>query len=562
MPRRWGRLRRMKRPPTSVLGVLVFTDIVGSTAVADELGDRRWRALLARHHAIARRELRRFGGREIDTAGDGFFVMFNRPAEAIRWADAVGRGVRDLGIEIRAGVHAGEAESFGDKVSGVTVHIGARVLSASGAGEILCTSTVKEMVPGSGIGFVDHGVHQLKGVPGEWRLFRVSTIDGRPREPSLADDEARQRRDRIQAPAVPRRARLALLVGIATVAVVAIGLVLLTRGGNGKSQAQPSASATTGQPPVNQFLIQIDADTARVGAAVSLPGHPTAIAWGAGSVWVTLGPEGTVLRLDPADGKTLRSFTVDQGALGIAVDDESAWVVGSSGILSRIDVRTGTVEPIEVGGNLEAVAIGDRDIWVSTNEGQVSRIDAVSRHVLASTRLENIEHDIRRVGLAAAPDGVWVNSSGSGGTEVNSIAWHILPGATVDGGLVMLGGTGGANGPAGVALDGDRLWAVDYPANDLVLLDPTKRKLTSEYVDTLGRGVFGVKQTISVGFGGRPGYVVLDDAGDPWVLNLFGHSVVRVSSVDFTLGVPVLLDRNPVAIAYGAGTVWVAISRP
>jgi class 3 adenylate cyclase len=159
--------------PDSVLATLLFTDIVGSTKRAAELGDRGWRELLDRHHALVRRELMRFRGEEKDTAGDGFFATFDGPARAIRCAQSVTDRVRELGLDIRAGVHTGECELHDDKVAGIAVSIGARVAGLASPGEVLVSSTVKDLVAGSGIEFEDRGDHELKGVPGRWRLYAV-----------------------------------------------------------------------------------------------------------------------------------------------------------------------------------------------------------------------------------------------------------------------------------------------------------------------------------------------------------------------------------------------------
>ncbi len=159
--------------PDRVLATVLFTDIVGSTEKAAALGDRRWRALLEGHHRVVRHELGRFRGREIDTTGDGFLATFDGPARGIRCARAVSEAVRPLGIEVRAGLHTGEIEILDDKVSGLAVHIGARVAAAAGPGEVLVSSTVKDLVAGSGLHFQDRGAQTLKGVPGEWHLFAV-----------------------------------------------------------------------------------------------------------------------------------------------------------------------------------------------------------------------------------------------------------------------------------------------------------------------------------------------------------------------------------------------------
>jgi class 3 adenylate cyclase/pimeloyl-ACP methyl ester carboxylesterase len=160
--------------PDRVLATVLFTDVVGSTQRAAELGDRRWRDLLELHHQRIRKELERFRGRELDTAGDGFLASFDGPIRAIRCARAALDSVRDLGLELRAGVHTGECEVLDGKLSGIAVHIGARVAAQAGAGEVLVSGTVHDLVAGAGIEFEDRGTTALKGVPGEWRLFAVA----------------------------------------------------------------------------------------------------------------------------------------------------------------------------------------------------------------------------------------------------------------------------------------------------------------------------------------------------------------------------------------------------
>jgi class 3 adenylate cyclase len=159
--------------PDRVLATVMFTDIVGSTERAAELGDRRWAELLNRYYGTVRKELTAFRGREVSTAGDGVLATFDGPARAIRCACAVREGVRQLGLQVRAGLHTGECELMGDNVGGMAVHIGARVAATAKPGEVLVSSTVKDLVVGSGLQFGDRGAHTLKGVPGEWRLFLV-----------------------------------------------------------------------------------------------------------------------------------------------------------------------------------------------------------------------------------------------------------------------------------------------------------------------------------------------------------------------------------------------------
>ncbi|HVC70331.1 MAG TPA: adenylate/guanylate cyclase domain-containing protein [Acidimicrobiales bacterium] len=165
-------------PPVEIadraLATVMFTDIVRSTAHATRLGDHRWAQMLDRHDSIVASELERFRGRKVNPTGDGLLATFDGPARAIKCAMAICEAVRALGIEVRAGLHVGEVETRGDDIGGIAVHIGQRVSSLAGTGEVLVSRTVTDFVAGSGITFDDRGEHELKGVPGTWRLFAVS----------------------------------------------------------------------------------------------------------------------------------------------------------------------------------------------------------------------------------------------------------------------------------------------------------------------------------------------------------------------------------------------------
>jgi class 3 adenylate cyclase len=157
----------------TVLATVLFTDIVGSTERQSALGDRAWKDLIQRHHAAVRSALEQWRGVEVDTAGDGFFATFDGPARAIRCALDISERVRDLGVEIRAGVHTGECERVDGKVSGIAVSTGSRISGLAGRSQVLISETVKGLVAGSGFTFEDAGEHELKGVPDRWRLYRV-----------------------------------------------------------------------------------------------------------------------------------------------------------------------------------------------------------------------------------------------------------------------------------------------------------------------------------------------------------------------------------------------------
>jgi class 3 adenylate cyclase len=165
---------RSSPEPDRVLSTVMFTDIVGSTQRAAELGDARWRELLADHHTAVRTELMRFRGREVKTLGDGFLATFDGPARAIRCGQAISAGARSLGIEVRIGLHTGEVELIGDDVGGIAVHIAARVGALATAGEVLASSTIRDLVAGSGICFADRGAQRLPGIADEWRLFAAA----------------------------------------------------------------------------------------------------------------------------------------------------------------------------------------------------------------------------------------------------------------------------------------------------------------------------------------------------------------------------------------------------
>jgi pimeloyl-ACP methyl ester carboxylesterase/class 3 adenylate cyclase len=178
-------------PPDRILTTVMFTDIVGSTKLSGALGDARWRELMARHDELVRSELERHRGREVKTLGDGFLATFDGPARGIRCAQAIADDVRALDINVRAGLHTGECEIVGDDIGGMAVNIGARISALAGADEVLVSSTVKDLVVGSGISFADRGIQELKGVPGEWSLFAVDKVEAPASSTLVPDTRAR-----------------------------------------------------------------------------------------------------------------------------------------------------------------------------------------------------------------------------------------------------------------------------------------------------------------------------------------------------------------------------------
>ena len=346
-----------RRSGSRTLAAVLFTDIVDSSAVASRVGDARWKELISRHHAIVRRELKRFGGKELDTAGDGFFASFTEPAGAIRCACAVSEAVRELGIEIRAGVHFGECEQVGDKLGGIAVVVGARVMSLGGAGDVLVTASTSDLVAGAGFGFGDRGTHALKGVDGTWHVLAVAEVDGEPR-PRPAEPEAAERRlAEVQPSARLSRGWFAsrpwaVGVGIAVVvALIAISIPLLRSGSGPLDVGTNSVARLNGNDGSLAF------DPAALGQ------RPGASAIGFESLWVAEPDQGVVARVSLEDGSvTDPNIEVGNAPSGVAIGDGSVWVTNAGdGTVSRIDPGTDqTTKSISVGTTPTGIAFGGR----------------------------------------------------------------------------------------------------------------------------------------------------------------------------------------------------------
>ena len=365
------------------LGAVLFTDIVGSTAIAAEMGDTRWLELVARHHRIVRHLIAGHGGREVDTAGDGFFAIFERPADAIRCAVDATEGVRELGIEIRAGVAFGEVEMGDRKPGGLVVNTAARVMAVAGPGEVLVPASVREIVPGSGITFAEHGVHRLKGLEDEFRLFIVTGIDGHDVAPPLEADEAVERRREIF-PTAARRGALMLGLGVGLVAVV-IGAVVLLSG----DRAQP----TRERGPLANAVVRIDTESGATGSPIELPDvegydailgfvdHPMAA--GEGAVWLLHPP--LLLHVDPLHGE-VRSERMHVGfASSQTVDTgfDSVWAA-ADGRVFRVnpatdELDTALVLPGVGGITTYTFTVSTDAIWAATSNGQLVRLDPRTR---------------------------------------------------------------------------------------------------------------------------------------------------------------------------------------
>jgi class 3 adenylate cyclase/streptogramin lyase len=388
------------------LGAVLFTDIVGSTAIAAEMGNRRWGELVSRHHRLIRRELRRFGGREQDTAGDGFFATFERPVDAIRCAVAAAEAVRSLGIEIRAGMSFGQLELVEGKAGGLIVNTAARALSVAGPSEVLVPAAVTDLVAGAGISFAEHGVHRLKGIPGEVRLFRVTEVDGRvPAEP-LGAGEAAERRAMI-VPAPGRR--FSLVIGGLAAATVAVVLGIWSLAG------EDPIGPLEG-PGASHYAVEFEAETGEELQRVPYPdpGRPqtthfgTQMVAGQGALWVedATAVVPTVLRVDPRHSEVERVLVRGTAfTLSLATGFDAVWV--STNRLVRInpatyEARTVLEIPLPAGGSGEtSIAVDREQLWIGTAQGVLRRVDPGGVVTAERTVTQTIQL------LAASEDGVW-----------------------------------------------------------------------------------------------------------------------------------------------------------
>jgi peptide/nickel transport system substrate-binding protein len=442
-----------------------MTDIVGSTEHAAEVGDSGWRELVQQHHALVRASLRRHGGREIDTAGDGFFAVFDAPAAAVDCALEIAQVVRGLGIEIRAGVHVGEVEQMAGKVGGIAVPIASRIMSAAGASEVLVSATARDLATGSGLTFVDRGVRELKGVPGEWHVYAVSLAmteaDNAVSLPTAQERRAAAVRWSQTRPVWQRRPRLtAGITVIFTVVVIASGLLLWR-------PWQPPALASLAEDSVGV----IDPDRDELVGQIQVGAQPGGIAVGGGYAWVTNTGAGTVSQIDLRTHSLVVRIDVGRAPKGIAVAEGSVWVANSGErVVSRINAASGrVVQSIEVGNGPTAIAAAGTSLWVANaTDSTVVAIDARSGAVG------------KPIGVAATPialafdeGGLWVAS------EDGASVSHLDPatGGTLAAPVQL------AARPSALALDEHSVW--------IASVDGT--------VTRIDRTTHGVKATIDVG---------------------------------------------------------------
>jgi len=497
-----------QRNRSRVLATVLFTDIVGSTELAGELGDRVWRELMARHNRIVRRELKRFGGRELDTTGDGFFARFHDPGSGIRCAAALTQAVRELGIEIRAGLHTGEAEVADGKLGGIAVHIGARIVSLAGAGEVLVSGTARELVTGSNLELVDRGRHTLKGVPGQWQVYEVVALEGTRSPLPLDPTEAERRRAQIHpVPFIRRRPGL-ITLGAALVLVSVASAVFLFSG-NDSLQAIPPGSVG-----------RLDPATGQITAALSAGSGPSSVAVAVGNVYVADEEAGIVTMFDSQTGEQLRTTSTGGGPGAMAVDEEHVWILNTfESTVVRLSLELSPQGTAELKGGPNDLAVGEGFVWLTSGITPIlSRIDP---DTLASTNFP-LEGAAPPTGIAVGGGFVWV----SAGTSV----LRVDPSGEID--LEASLRYPGAD----LAYGEGSVWVV-HPRDDAVSrLDP----------DTL-RG-----NTVPVG--NQPVDIVVGP-GAAWVSNALDGTVTRIGSDGNAIAIDV--GSIPRGLAIGRDGVWV-----
>lgn len=485
-----------KRGPVErFLTTVLMTDIVNSTAHAAELGDSAWRDLVQQHHRVIRAALRRHGGRELDTAGDGFFCVFDAPAAAVLCGLEIVDEVRQLGVEVRAGIHVGEVEQIGRKVGGISVVIASRIMSLAGPSEILVSSTVRDLVAGSKLRFDDRGARQLKGVPDEWHVYAVT-----PAEPGVADaTETATARDRRMAavrrasarPLWQRRPRLV------AAAVVGLAVVLATSGLLIWKPWQTPALASVKE---NSIGI-IDPQRNEVVKEIPVGLSPGGIAIDESYAWVTNTGADTVSQINLSTGSVENRIEVGHGPKGIAVAEGSVWVANSGDrTISRINVQTGSVvgQPIEVGNGPTAIAAFGSTLWVA------NATDSTIVSVDARTGIVGSPESVSAGPIALAVDGsgLWLASE-----DAASVS-HLDPST----GIPRAAPIQLSARPSALALDAGSVW-VTATDGTVTRIDRATGRVTA--TDVGGELAAIVISGTSIWVGDHEGNVYQIDAANP-----------------------------------------------
>jgi len=507
-------------PDSRRIATVLFFDVVGSTQVAAHLGDARYRELLSRFYRIVARDLKRFGGKEEDRAGDGFFATFPQPLQAIRCAAALIREVRELGIEIRVGMHTGECETLGGKTQGMAVVIGARVMSLGGAGELLVTNTTRELVTGGDLSFEDFSAHELKGVPGTWQVWAVTAVDGIEVGGALRGEDAAERLEQIRpVPAVRRLARRPALIAAALAVALVLVVVLLTRNGPG------------GTP----VLLRVDADAYKMTREVA-DGYqslhmPGALWFDGSTLWQATADE--LVRRDPSSGEAVETHPLDLwNRIEFAVG--SAWILHPAGPghtrLERLDLVSGDVQKeLELPGDAADIRAGPDSLWYLSEAGDLVEIDPIGTKVLHRYTVDAFAPGV----VVPLLGDVWICDCIVG----KALRFDPEKGEVVDTYELPEGGY-----LIGVdSTDNTTLWVLNEQSNTLSQLDPD----TKELGDPIGVG--GIIYDAKIAF------------GSIWVAS--GSELTRVDMATRDRRPPIRMPEGVsaggLAVDEADGTLWI-----
>ena len=493
----------------------MFTDIVRSTELASEMGDRAWKDVVSRHNAIVRRELKRHRGRELDTAGDGFFAIFDGPWEAIDCAAAIMSALVPLGVQIRSGIHTGETETIGSKVGGITVNVAARVLSHADPGQILVTATVRDIAAGSGVEFEDRGDHELKGVPGAWHLFAVAALP-KPVPPPGVDADALAARPRW------RRALPFIVLGV-------VGLAAGLAGGALLMLQDRSAPAV----PAANTVSAMDRETLVVTSVTPVGRQPADVVEGFDSMWIANFADRTVQQLDASTGESIAVIALSAGGnpTGLAIGGEFVWVASSiDGVIARIDPRTGGIREIEVGVGVAGIAYGEGWVWATNGQtNEVLRIDPQTEQV---ERLE-LEGDSQPTGIAVGGGSVWVAEHLAG--RVARIAPDSME---MVASIPLLAGR-----PDRIAIGLGYVWITVGSDDTVTRIDPDIERPTT--IGAVGDGPYGIAA----------------DEGAVWVANALDGTVVRLDPQLAAVIETLEVGFAPQGVALSVDRIWVTLAQ-
>ena len=510
----------------------LFTDIEGSTRLERELREQ-YGDVLAEHRRLLRGAFVRYGGREVDTQGDSFFFVFPRARDAVVAAVTGQRALAEHSwpdgrqVRVRIGMHTGEAALADGRYVGLAVHRAARISAAGHGGQILLSSSTRDVVEDdlpSGERLVDLGESRLKDVPRSERVFQL-VAEGLPAEfPPLKTAEQQELAEAAEAVVKPSRLRqrrrlLVLLAGVAALAAI-VGALALLRGGSDGGPTSVSANA----------LGLIDADDTAIDSEIPTDGSPTNVALGEGAIWVTNSTDGTVSRIDPLTRSVRQTIPVGDSPSGIAVGAGDVWVADHvDGTVRRIDPETNrVVDEIPVGNGSTAVAFGEGSIWVTNSSDRtVSRIDPVSGHVVRTFKTDAVGR-----GIAVGGGSVWVTDESSRNVtridhETNRVAETISVG----------------NGPTGIAFGEQAVWVTNSIDETLSRIDPETAAVTA---------------TLPVA--GGPAAVAAG-GGAVWVSAEFGQRLVRIDPdpADPRVVGEVAIGNRPKGVVVAEEGVWVAV---